>query len=64
MQDCVRVFLSKIYVLIYFCQGVLAYQVVGDLAAPSYFWVDSIGQVFVKNSLKSDITTQYTVSAH
>ena len=40
------------------------YEVVGDLAAPSYFWVDSNGNVYVRQSLKSDITMQYVVSSH
>ena len=38
------------------------YKVVGDLAAPSYFYVDNNGNVFVKQSLKTDIANQYIVS--
>ncbi len=43
-------------------KGKLTYEVVGDLAAPSYFRVDQQGNVFVRNSLKDDISNDYTVS--
>ncbi len=43
-------------------KGKLTYEVVGDLAAPSYFRVDQQGNVFVRNSLKDDISDEYTVS--
>ena len=42
-------------------KGTLIYEVVGDLAAPSYFRVDQQGNVFVRNSLKDDIATDYVV---
>jgi len=44
-------------------QGELAYEVIGDLAAPSYFSVDSSGNIFVRSSLKTDFATNYTVSS-
>ena len=34
-------------------------EVVGDLAAPSYFAVDASGNVVVSSSLKHDIATEY-----
>ena len=43
-------------------QGTIVYQVVGDLTAPNYFWVDNAGNVFVRIPLTSDTTSQYTVS--
>ena len=42
-------------------KGTLTFDVVGDLAAPSYFRVDQQGNVFVRNSLKDDIATEYVV---
>ncbi len=43
-------------------KGTLMFEVVGDLAAPSYFRVDQQGNVLVRNSLKDDIATEYVVS--
>jgi hypothetical protein len=43
-------------------QGELVYEVVGELSAPSYFDVDNNGNVFVKQSLRQDIQTEYVVS--
>ena len=37
------------------------YGVTGDLAAPSYFWVDPNGNVKIRTSLRDDIATFYTL---
>ena len=37
------------------------YEVVGELSAPSYFWVNTDGSVYVRTSLKNDIATEYKV---
>ena len=50
------------YKIVYFFQGELVYEVVGDLSAPSYFRVDNNGNVFVKQSLREDIQLEYVVS--
>ena len=54
--------LCRLRSLGFWFQGKLVYEVVGELAAPSFFWVNDKGQVFVRTSLKNDIATFYTVS--
>ena len=39
------------------------YEVVGDLAAPSFFTVDASGNVLLQRSLRADVQLQYTVRA-
>ena len=42
--------------------GTLRFEVVGDLAAPSFFSVDDSGNVLLVRSLRMDIADSYTVS--
>jgi protocadherin Fat 4 len=42
-------------------KGTMIYEVIGDLAAPSYFGVSFNGNIYVKSSLKDDIATFYSL---
>ena len=42
--------------------GRLLFEVVGDLAAPSFFSVDEAGNVLLLRSLRFDVADSYTVS--
>ena len=44
-------------------QGYLVYKVVGDLAAPAFFTINSAGGVLLQRSIRNDPLTQYVVCA-